>query len=116
MRRLEAELHRAGTLQQHKASDLLSIAAGYARNDERVFVQNTVSAGIHMAKGRDDGHTVCGWKFSSARKKGTGLPYRMVNSLCSIPWQLLCERCLPTERELAKGAAIEEDDALSGDE
>ena len=66
-------------------------------------MQNTVTAAIHMAKSCDNGHTVCGWPFSRARKRGAGLPYRIANSLVGMPGAMMCERCLPTERAIAIG-------------
>ena len=56
-----------------------------------------------MAKSRDNGHTMCGWPYARARKRGAGLPYRIVNSLVDMPGTMMCERCLPTERAIAIG-------------
>ena len=91
---------------QAQAQDVVAIA-------NRVYVQNTVTAAIHMAKCSDNGHTVCGWPYARARKRGSGLPYRIGNSLVDMPGTMICERCLPTERAIAIGRF---NAGLSGDE
>ena len=88
---------------QAQAQDVVCLATGVARTDNRVYVQNTVTAAIHMAKSSDNGHTACGWPYSKARTRGAGLPYRIVNSLVDMPDTMMCERCLPTERAIAIG-------------
>ena len=95
------------------AQDIVSIATGFARTDVRVFIQNTSTAAVHYAKVMGDGHTVCGWRFAAARKRGAGPPYRVAPSLKDLPGSMLCEKCLPTERALAMNV-VEVD--LSGDE
>ena len=69
---------------------VVGLATGFARTDNRVYVQNTVAAAIRMAKSSDNGHTVCGWLYSEARKRGAGLPYRIVNSLVDMPGAMMC--------------------------
>ena len=101
VRKLEASLLRLEGVVQAQARDVVAITTGFARTDNRVYVQNTVTAAIHMAKSCDNGHTVCGWPYSRARKRGSGLPYRIVNSLVDMPGAMMCERCLPTERAIA---------------
>ena len=103
VRKLEASLLRLEGVLQAQAQHVVTIATGFARADNRVYVQNTESAAIHMAKSCDNGHTVCGWPYSRARKRGTGLPYRIANSLVDMPGTMMCERCLPTERAIAIG-------------
>ena len=108
---------RNSNLQVHQqALDVVSLATGFGRKDNRVFIQNKVISAIHQAKYDDDGCTLCGWHFSGARKKGRGLPYRVVKSLVSMPSTMICERCMPTERALAATVGILGDVALSGDE
>lgn len=87
---------------QTQAQDLVGMATGFARTDDRVFVQNTVTAAVHHAKGNDAGHALCGWRYAGARKRGRGLPYRIVQSLVGVPSMMICERCMPTERALAR--------------
>ena len=86
---------------QSQARDLVGIATGSARTDDRVLVQNTAAAVLRQAKANDGGHTLCGWRFSGARKLGAGPPYRMVPTLANLPASMICELCLPTERALA---------------
>ena len=113
VRKLEASLLRLEGVVQAQAQDVVAMATAFARTDNRVYVQNTVTAAIHMAKGSDDGRTMCGWPYSRARKRGTGLPYRLVSSLVDMPGTMMCERCLPTERAIARGR---HDADLSADE
>ena len=98
---------------QAQVQDVVAMATAFARTDNRVYVQNTVTAAIHTAKGSDDGHTMCGWPSSRTRKRGTGLPYRFVSSLVGMPGTMMCERCLPAERAIAVGRR---DADLSADE
>ena len=92
---------------------MVGIATGFARTDSRVFVQNTTTATVHYAKSNDDGHTICGWRFRSARKKDGWLMYRFVPTLSDLPRSMLCERCLPTEKAIASSVDHAE---LSSDE
>ena len=107
MIRLEAEM-------QSQARDVVGIATGFARTDDRVFIQNVTTAAIHYAVSNDNGHTVCGWRYAAARRKG-GPAYRIAPSLLNMPGYLLCEHCLPTERALAMSNSSETHE-LSGDE
>ena len=115
-RKLEASLQRLEETVQAQAQDAVAMATGFPRTDNRIYVQNAVTAAIHKAKGSDDGHTVCGWRYAGARKKVPGLPYRVVTSLVDMPGTMLCERCLPTERAIAVGRYNAYNADLSGDE
>ena len=84
-----------------QAQDAVSLAIGFARTDDRVFIQSTVTAAIHMAKAHDSGHTCCGWRYFAARKKGSGSPHRIVDSIATLPGCMICERCMPTEPAVA---------------
>ena len=106
MRNLESTVQAQG-------QDVVGLATGFARTDTRSFVQNTVTAAVHYAKANDDGHTICGWRYIAARKRGVGLPCRFVPTLVDVPSSMLCERCLPTEKTIATGCDGVE---LSGDE
>ena len=98
---------------QTQAQDVVALATGFARTDNRVYVQNTATATIHVARSGDDGRTVCGWPYARARARGPEIPYRTISSLRDIPGMMLCEKCLPTERAVAVGRDIAE---LSADE
>lgn len=65
---------------QAQSQDIVGIAAGFARSDDRVFIQNPRTAAVHYARSNDDGHTVCGWNFARAGRLGAGLVYRIVNT------------------------------------
>ena len=116
MRKLELVVANLEDTVHQQALDIVSVAAGFARPDERVFVQNTVTAAIHQAKPNDGNSTLCGWHFAGARKKGAGAPYRIVQSLSNMPCTMICERCMPTEMALAAMIGIVSAIGLSGDE
>ena len=116
MRKLEAAMLRLEEVVQTQAQDVAAIAAGFARPDDRIFVQNTATSTIHRAQPNDEGHTMCGWRFSGARKRGAGPPFRTVQSLANLPSGMICERCMPTEKVFAANVGILSDDVLSCDE
>ena len=91
---------------QTQSQDMVAVAVAFARPDQRVFIQNTITAAVHKAKGNDDRRTMCGWSFAKARKKGAGSPYRVVHSLAGMPSTMICERCIPTERASPKMSAL----------
>ena len=91
IQKLEASLHLLEDVVQTQAQDVVGLATGFARTEYRVFVQNTASAAIRMAKGAGDGHTLCGWKFTSSRSRMPGPPYRFVASLTDMPGRMTCE-------------------------
>ena len=111
--KLEDALKRLEGVVQAQAQDVVALATGFARTDNRVFVQNTSTATIHVARGGDDGRTICGWPFARARARGPEIPYRTVGCLRDIPGMMMCEKCLPTERAVAIGRDVAD---LSADE
>ena len=90
----------------------MALATGFARTDNRLYVQNT-TATIQLARGGDEGRAICGWPYARARARGLELSFRTVQCLNDIPGMLLCEKCLPTERAIAVGRF---DAELSADE
>jgi len=108
VRKLEAALSKLEADMATQAQDVVGIATGFARTDDRVFVQNKDTATVHFTRSNDDGHTACGWRFAIARST-----HRVVQSLRDLPSNMMCEKCLPTERLMA--AHIMDAD-LSGDE
>ena len=103
VQKLEESLARLEGVVQAQAQDVVAMATGFARTDNRVYVQNTVTAAIHMAKSGDNGRTVWGWPYARARKRGPGLSYRTVEPPVDMPCMMMCEKCLPTERAIAVG-------------
>lgn len=95
-----------------QTQDIVGMAGGYARPDNRVLIQNTRTATVHDARSNDEGHTVCDWKFGGACRRGPGPLYRVVPNFASLPGGMICERCLPTERAIAMNLMGD----LSGDE
>lgn len=94
--KLEESLVRLEGVVQAQAQDVVAMATGFARTDNRVYVQNTVTAAIHVAKSSDNRRTVCGWPYARARKLGPGLLYRTVDSLVDMLGMMMHEKCLPT--------------------
>ena len=113
VQKLEDALIRLEGIVQTQAQDVVALATGFARTDNRIYVQNTATATIHVARSGDDGRTVCGWPYARARARGPEIPYRTIGSLRDIPGMMLCEKCLPTERAVAVGRDVAE---LSADE
>jgi len=111
--KLENALHKLEGVVQAQAQDVVALATGFARTDNRVFVQNTATATIHVARCGDDGRTICGWPFVRARARGPNIPFRTLTCLRDIPGMMLCEKCLPTERAVALSRDVAE---LSADE
>ena len=118
LRKLEAAMVQLQSDVQGAARDMVGLAAGYLIPEPRVFVQNTATSAVHLAKPNDNRHSLCGWDFGAARKKGPGAPFRFVPCLNGVPGILLCKTCLPTERELALslGDSVPVDLEVSGDE
>ena len=112
---MEATIARLEVELQNQARDVVGIATGFARTDDRVFIQNTTTAAVHYAVANCNRSTVCGWPFASARKKGPGPAYTIIPSLLGMPGFLMCENCLPTERSIAKRNSRQAHE-LSGDE
>ena len=108
VQKLEDALIRLEGIVQTQAQDGVALATGFARTDNRIYVQNTATATIHVARSDDDGRTVCGWPYARARARGPEIPYRTISSLRDIPGMMLCEKCLPTERAVAVGRDIAE--------
>ena len=96
VRKLEAALCKLEADMVSQAQDVVGIATGFERTDDRLFIQNKDTATVHFARSNDDGHTACGWRFATARST-----YRIVHSLRDLPSSMMCEKCLPTERLMA---------------
>jgi len=92
VQKLEDALNRLEATVQTQAQDVVALAIGFARTDNRVYVQNTATATIHMARCGDEGRTICGWPYARARARGTELPFRTIHCLNDIPGMLLCEK------------------------
>jgi hypothetical protein len=112
LQRLEQHVVDLQKAVQVQASDLVSVATGFAVRDDRIFVQNLVTATVHAARPADGGHTLCGWRYATARRRCGG-GGRRLQSLAGLPGTMLCDRCLTTERAIAMaGHAVD----ISGDE
>ena len=116
LRHIESALWSLRSDVQTQAQDVVALATGFARTDDRVFVQNTITATVHLALHLDGGHATCGWRFSSARRPVNGPAFRIVRTLVGLPGSMICERCMPTERAVASSITCDSVIDLSGDE
>ena len=113
IRALEASLEKLRKEMLTQAQDVVALATGFARTDQRIFIMNTVTACVHFARHHDEGHTACGWPFARVRRTASGPAFRIINNLVDIPGSMMCDGCLPTEKAVAL-AAIHGD--MSGDD
>ena len=95
VRKLELAMNRMADIVQTQSQDIVGIAIGVARTDDRVFIQNMKSAIIHHAKANDGGRAMCGWRYVSAGRHGAGQPYRIAPSLANLPGNMTCEKVPP---------------------
>jgi hypothetical protein len=116
IRHIESALVSLRSDVQSQAQDVVALATGFARTDDRVFVQNTITATVHLALHLDGGHAACGWRFASARRPATGPAFRTIRTLVGLPGTMICERCMPTERAVALSITSDALIELSGDE
>jgi hypothetical protein len=116
IRKLEAALTTLQSEVQTQASDVVALATGFARTDDRTYIQNTITATIHCARSIDGGHAICGWRFATARRPLNGMAYRVISTLVNLPGTMICERCMPTERAVALSMSNADEIELSGDE
>jgi hypothetical protein len=80
LHKLEAALSKVQSEVQSQASDVLALATGFARTDDRTYIQNLITAIVHCARTIDGGHAMCGWRFATARRTPTGLAYRVIST------------------------------------
>jgi hypothetical protein len=116
LRKLESSMTEVRNDAQAHAQDVVALATGFARTDNRVFVQNTITATVHLALSLDGGHAACGWRFATARRVANSPAFRIIGTLVDLPGTMLCERCMPTERAVALSIAGADALDLSGDE
>ena len=87
----------------------------------RTYVQNVATATVHLVRAQDTSRAVCGWRFrgATARARRRDLvrepTFRYLPDITLIPGQMLCERCLPDDRDLAIAANLVQEE-LSSDE
>ena len=116
IRHIEAALSTLRSDVQAQPQDVVALATGFARTDDRVFLQNTITVTVHLALTLDGGHSACGWRFATARRPPTGPAFRIITTLAGLPGTMICERCMPTERAVALCIADTSVIELGGDE
>jgi hypothetical protein len=116
LRKLEAALITLQADVHTQAQDVVALATGFARTDDRAYLQNTITATVHCARSIDGGYAICGWRFATARRPLNGMAYRILHTLVNLPGSMICERCMPTERAIALSMSNADEIDLSGDE
>ena len=118
---LEATIAGLTDLLEQRATELRAEIAT-ATTSQRTYVQNLATATVHLVRHNDrsDTRAVCGWQFRgdtarARRRIVREVTFRFITDITTIPGQMLCERCLPNEREIAIAANLVQDE-LSGDE
>ena len=97
---------------QTQAQDVVALATGYCRTDDRVFIQNVSTATVHVARARENGYTLCSWRYATSVQQN-GCRTRTLRDITNVPGTMLCDVCLKTERAIAMSRLSAE---LSGDE
>ena len=97
---------------QTQAQDVVALATGFARTDNRLFVQNLSTAIVHVARPGDNGRAICSWRHATSVQQN-GCKARQFRTLVDIPGPLMCDVCLHTEKAIAIGRLEAE---LSADE
>ena len=110
--KLEAAIASLRDDMQTQAQDVVALATGFARTDNRLFVQNLSTAIVHVARPGDDGRTICGWRHATSVQQN-GCKARHLRTLVDIPGTMMCDVCLHTEKAIAIGRMEAE---LSADE
>ena len=96
---------------------LLNEAA--SANPVAAYIQNIATATVHQASPKYFGRARCGWTYewptARARRTVPANSYRTLPHVNGIPGDIICDRCLPTERAAALGRDLVHDE-VSGDE
>ena len=74
------------------------------------FVENLTTLVAHQLRANCN-RTICGWNLD--RQGAYSAQHCTIDSLDDRPFWLICERCCPTERQIAKGTGEDSDDQLS---
>ena len=76
------------------------------------LVENRASCVMHRF--RTTGTvTICGWNTGKARINGGAIATYSDGELAHRPWWKMCDKCLTTEREVARLAAMDDEHSLS---
>ena len=110
--KLEAAIANLRDDMQTQAQDVVALATGFARTDNRLFVQNLSTATVHVARPGDKGRTLCGWRHATSVQQN-GCKSRHLRNLVDVPGSMMCDVCLHTEKAIAMGRLEAE---LSADE
>ena len=110
------ELER--TLQVH-AQELTTLNDVAKQDVSTSYIQNTITATVHMTSPNSFGRAKCGWKYDGAtcraRRLISAKSYRPIADLSDIPGDMICGSCPPQERLAALGKDLIHHD-LSGDD
>ena len=101
------------------AQELTKLDEAAKEDDTASYIQNTVTATVHMTSPTAFGRARCGWKFDGptyrARRQISAKSYRPIADLSDIPGDMICGSCLPQERLAALNKYLIHHD-LSGDD
>ena len=70
-----------------------------------MYVQNSTTGAVHQFSPKYSGRTKCGLTYDGAtarsRRRIAADAFRTLPTLADIPREIICDRCLPTERRAA---------------
>ena len=106
---VEVAMARLESQVEDQAQDVVAHATR-ANLPPPVYIQNSASAVVHLARPNDDGRTICGWSYRGSthrarNREGSG-HYTTIESIENLPGGMLCDKCLKTERCVALAADI----------
>ena len=78
------------------------------------YVQNLKSSVVHAVLPMGDERASCGWNVRSSKVQCVGT--KTLVNLVGVPWMLMCERCLCSERVTAQSAQADSVAPLSDSE
>ena len=76
------------------------------------LVENLASSALHRFRATGP-VTLCGWNTGKARINGGTIATHADGELANRPWWKMCDKCLTTEREVARLAAMDDEHSLS---
>ena len=116
---LETKLAELECTLQVQASELDLLNEAASANPVAAYIQNIATATVHQASPKYFGRARCGWTYDGptarARRTVPANSYRTLPHLNGLPGDIICDRCLPTERAAALGRDLVHDE-VSGDE
>ena len=108
LRNLEAAVLRLDA----KAALPLPATTGTSTGSADTLVENLTSSVMHRF--RTTGViTICGWNTGKSRSNGGNIATYADSELADRPWWMMCDKCLSTEREVARLSARDDEHIMS---